>query len=398
MARRLVVSLEASPEDQVELYVARRFHQGGGSETLFDLPARPVVQRLFSQSQRLILFMPVGVAVRLLAPSLEDKHSDPAVVCVDDGARFAVSLISGHLGGADSLAQEVAEALGATPVITSASHIAGVFAADMLGRDFGWTIETEPGQLTRASAAVVNGEHVGLFQDAGEPGWQSAGQEIPINVTRYSSIDAVLKSDCVAALLITDRVISDVVDDKRNNKAVVVYRPKTLVAGMGCRKGVPADHLEELLSRAFETNALALTSLSCIATAELKKDEPGLLELAQKYDVPFRCYSADELNSVFGEQSKAGPDAAGGNPPNPPLRKGGDSGVGDRGDEETRLEPTARPRVHNLLGMWGVAEPAALLAAGTRELLVPRTQTKRATVAIARLDYPQVVSFVAESR
>ena len=105
--------------------------------------------------------MPVGAAVRLLASSLDDKHSDPAVVCVDDGGRFAVSLVSGHLGGADALAQEVAAALGATPVITSGSHALGVFAADMLGREFGWTIETRPGHLTRASAAPETTEASG---------------------------------------------------------------------------------------------------------------------------------------------------------------------------------------------------------------------------------------------
>ena len=114
LARKLAVRLEGP----VELHVARRFHQQTGNETLFDLPARPLIQQLFSQTQRLVLFMPVGAAVRLLAPLLEDKRSDPAVVCVDDGGRFAVSLISGHVGGADILAREVAEALDATPVIT----------------------------------------------------------------------------------------------------------------------------------------------------------------------------------------------------------------------------------------------------------------------------------------
>lgn len=270
LARRLAGCLVGP----VDLHVARRFYQQGGDETPFDLPARPVIQKIFSESQRLVLFMAVGAAVRLLAPSLQDKHSEPAVVCVDDAGRFAVSLISGHLGGADILAQEVAEALGAAPVITSASHVMGVFAVDMLGRDLGWTIEAQPGQLTRASAAVVNGEAVGLFQDAGDLDWQSADQEFPQNVTKYSSISAVMESSCAAALLITDRKLPAFIDDKTDEKAVVIYRPKTLVAGMGCRKGVSADHLEELLISAFNANGLALASLNCIATAELKRDEP----------------------------------------------------------------------------------------------------------------------------
>lgn len=360
LARKLAVRLEGP----VELHVARRFHQQTGNETLFDLPARPLIQQLFSQTQRLVLFMPVGAAVRLLAPLLEDKRSDPAVVCVDDGGRFAVSLISGHVGGADILAREVAEALDATPVITSASHVVGVFAVDTLGRDLGWTIEAQRGQLTRASAAVVNGEAVGLFQDAGELDWQSPEEDFPENVTRYSSVDTVMSSNCAAALLITDRNIPALVDSKTGDKAVVVYRPKTLVAGMGCRKGVPAHHLEELLNSAFNANGLSLASLNCIATAELKRDEPGLLEVAQKYGVPVQCYTANELNSVFGGNSRI----------------------------SVKIDATVRPRVHDLLGIWGVAEPAALLAAGTRELLVPRIKTNRATVAIARLDFVPSIS------
>ena len=364
MARRLAVCLEGA----VELHVSRRYSQPADSETSFDLPARPVVQELFNTAESLILFMPVGAAVRLLASSLEDKHSDPAVVCVDDAGRFAVSLVSGHLGGADALAQKVAEALGATPVITSASHALGVFSADMLGRDFGWTIEARPGHLTRASAAVVNGEAVGLFQDAGEADWQSANQELPNNVTVYSSIGAAMGSDCAAALIITDRSDLEMAGYDAAKQAVVVYRPKTLVAGMGCRKGVPADHLLELLTKAFEANALSSSSLNCIATADLKQDEPGLIELAAKYDVPLRCYSADELNSVFGEESSSGTAGAG------------------------KSVATARPRVHGLLGLWGVSEPAALLAAGSRELLAQRIKTDRATIAIARIGHPQISS------
>lgn len=360
MARRLVVGLEGP----VELHVARRFHKQGAVETLFDLPARPVVQKLFGESRRLVLFMPVGAAVRLLAPCLGDKGADPAVVCVDDGGRFAVSLVSGHLGGADALAQEVAEALGAAPVVTSASHVMGVFAVDLLGQDLGWTIEAQPGQITRASAAVVNGETVGLFQDCGETDWQPEGQELPKNITRYPSVAAVMESSCSAALLITDRKVFGL----SANMAVVVYRPKTLVAGMGCRRGVPVEELEELLTSALEVNGLASASLGCIATADLKRDEAGILGLAQKYDVPIRFYNTGELNSVFDEAQ---------------LGEGDEIGQ----PTEDKLEPTARQRVHDLLGVWGVAEPAALLASGSGELLVPRIKTERATVAIARIGY-----------
>ena len=132
------------------------------------------------------------------------------------------------------------------------------------------------------------------------------------------------------------------------------------------------DELEELLVGTFAANHLALSSLRCIATADLKGDEPGIKELADKYNVPLQVYTAEELNSVFES----------GNPPNPPLPKGGDNWVVAVGSQ---LSPTPRQRVHDLLGMWGVSEPAALLAASSRELLVPRVKTHRATMAVARL-------------
>ena len=149
------------------LHVVRRFADDMDGAIAFDLPVRPVVARLFGECERLVLMMPVGAAVRLLAAHIGDKHSDCAVVCVDDGGRFAVSLLSGHVGGADALTERIADAIGATAVITSASHALETLAVDLLGADLGWRIEASSTMVTRASAAVVNGEPVGVYQDAG---------------------------------------------------------------------------------------------------------------------------------------------------------------------------------------------------------------------------------------
>ena len=229
------------------LHLARQFHHQGEAALPFDLPARPVVQQAFRDYQQLVLFMPVGAAMRLLAPCLGNKRSDPAVVCVDDAGRFVVSLLSGHLGGADRLAGEVAQALGATAVVTSASEVMGLPSVDLLGREFGWQIAASPSVLTRASAAVVNGEPVAVYQDAGEADWWPPGQELPTNFTLYESpetlIGALSDESCAAALVITDRRMPPLDGPSRErpsgwrSKPVVVYRPRTLVAGMGCRRG-----------------------------------------------------------------------------------------------------------------------------------------------------------------
>jgi cobalt-precorrin 5A hydrolase len=141
---------------------------------------------------------------------------------------------------------------------------------------------------------------------------------------------------------------------------------------MGCRRGVPLKELEELLVTTFQQNNLSLRSLSCIATADLKKDEAGILALVDKYSVPLVCYDRQELNSVFELPSPSADNAA----------VEGLENSADSPNEARR--PTRSEKAHSLLGIWGVAEPAALLASGSRELLVPRQKTARATIAIAR--------------
>ncbi|MCH8923480.1 MAG: anion permease, partial [Planctomycetes bacterium] len=148
------------------------FHsEEGDTVESFDLPLRPVVERAFAEYSSLVLFLSAGASIRLLAPCLESKKADPAVVCVDDAGSFCVSLVSGHVGGADRLAQEVARHLKATPVITSASHASGTLAVDLLGREYGWRLTASSTTVTRASAAVINARSVGVWQGAGEPGW-----------------------------------------------------------------------------------------------------------------------------------------------------------------------------------------------------------------------------------
>lgn len=359
----LARSLATAISGENTLYLDQRFRTEHERAEAFDLPVRPVVHKIFGEYDRLVLFMPVGSAVRLLAPYLEGKHRDPAVVCVDDAGQFAVSLLSGHLGGADRFAEEVARTIGATPVITSASYVTGTLAVDLLGQEYGWQLEADSLAVTRASAAVVNREPIGVYQDAGERDWWPANNPLPANIQVYPTLDSLEDSSCAAALIISDAQLS--LENKFldrpsgvDAKPLVFYRPPTLVIGMGCRRGVPAGELEQLLIDTFQQHQLALGSIKCIATAQLKADEAGILELAARYGVPLVCYSSEELNGVFS----AAP-------------------------EPTQAGPTPSPKAHDLVGVWGVSEPAALLGAHTDRLLVPRIKTSRATIAVARVSF-----------
>ncbi len=363
-------TLAASLDGDNRLYLDRRFIDGGNDVVPFDLPVRPLIQKLFHEYPRIVLFMPAGAAVRLLAPLLRLKGADPAVVCVDDAGRFAISLLSGHLGGADRLAQQVADILGATPVITSASHVTGTLAVDLLGQELGWRIEADSLDVTRASAAMINGEPVGIYQQAGEPDWWPSPW--PDNLQVYSSLGSLAASSCAAALVISDQIAPNTgkgpgYQDALGDKPMVLYRPRSLVVGMGCRRGVPSEELEELLLDTFSQHNLALKSLRCIATAELKRDEPGLLRLAETYGVALQCYGSDALNSMF--------------PPHPTMT--------DATTDETAASPgpTPSPAARRLLGLWGVSEPAALLGSGGEELLVTKRKSARATIAVARMNF-----------
>ena len=349
MARTLAESLDRDHT----LFIDRRFRKDADSGETFELPLRPVVKRAFAEYSSLVLFLSAGASIRLLAPLLESKQVDPAVVCVDDAGSFCVSLISGHVGGADQLAQEVAVCLGARAVVTSASHASGTLAVDLLGREFGWRLKADSTTITRASAAVINGQPIGIWQGAGEPGWWPDETPLPENIAVYATLEDLAASACATALIISDTTGD--LETLLADKITVVYRPRSLVIGMGCRRGVPVEELESLLAEALRENGLSAECLAEIATAEIKRGEPGLEQLAERHGVPLSFLQTDELNGVF----ETNPGAI----------------------------TSKSERAHGLVGVWGVAEPAALLTAGASELLVTREKTTRATIAIARKDF-----------
>ena len=326
----------------------------------YDLPLRPVVQNLFARYRRLVVFLPVGATVRLLAPVLEGKENDAAVVCVDDAGRFAVSLLSGHRGGADELAELVATALGAQPVITSASDVLRVTAVDMVGRHLGWKIEATATDLTRAAAGIVNGGPVALWLDpeTGVP-WPD---DAPLSggLEMVGGFSIALGDQFLGTLLVSDRLLHTISGWQTPRQPVVIYRPPTLVIGIGCRRGVDMPHLQHLVESTLGNNGLSSGCVAAVATADIKAHEPGILELAEHLGVPLHTYSGAELNAVAARQPVA--------------------------STSGRTSAVATPSAaQDLLGIFGVSEPAAMLAAGTDELLVPRTKSDRATVAVARI-------------
>lgn len=305
-------------------------------------PLRKIVPEVWAAHDGIVAIMALGIVTRLLGPLANDKRRDPAVVAVDDAARFAISVLGGHGASANELAGSVASILGAMPVITTASDVHGVPAVDRIGRTLGWVIERTE-NMTRVAAAVVRRQPVAVWQDAGAHDWWRPFGPWPEHFVRIRDGDQLRAFRPAAVLVISDRALPDGLPDAQT----LVYRPPTLVAGIGCRRGTAGTALNEWADAVFKRNGLASASLAAVATVTLKVDEPGLLEFASGRGVPLVAFPADQLRDQPGIE-------------------------------------TPSERVRDKVGIPGVAEPAALRAAGAGHLLVKKQKGPGMTLAVAR--------------
>ncbi|MCO1594927.1 precorrin-3B C(17)-methyltransferase [Micromonospora sp. RHAY321] len=278
-----------------------------------------------------VAFLATGAVVRILAPLLGDKRTDPAVVVVDEAARHAVALLGGHAGGGNDLAEEIGALLDARPVVTTATD-----AVDLPGLDtLGWPVE---GAVAAVSRAILDGEPVRLIADAEWP-----LPALPPNVRPRTADERGDAPEDGYRLLVTDRVVP--LDGR-----TAVLRPPSLVAGVGASRGVPAAEVAELLHRVLARADLSPASLRCLASADVKADEAGILSTADACRVPLVTWTATELAAVD--------------------------------------VPHPSEVVRAAVGTPSVAEAAALLGhagrPGDAALLVPKTASAMATVAVAR--------------
>ena len=244
----------------------------GGQVTLQGWTARH-----FAQDEALVFVGAVGIAVRAIAPHCKSKVSDPAVVAVDEGARFAVPLLSGHLGGANGLARALAERCGAQPVITTATDVNGLFAVDLWARAQGCRV-LEPERIKAVSSALLAGQTVRYWSP-----WPVEGQP-PAGVERAETPEAA-----DFALTLTPR--------GRGLHLV----PPIGVLGVGCRRGTTAEGLEEAFSAFCRQTGLSPAAVSAAASIDLKKDEPGIAQFCAAHGWPITFYSADRLRGVPGQ-------------------------------------------------------------------------------------------------
>lgn len=170
--------------------------------------------RLFGEVDAIVAIFSLGALVRLIAPHLKSKETDPAVVVLDEHGQFVIPMLSGHLGGANALAGHLAAKLGATPVLTTASDVRETLAVDLLGRELGWALDASHEALVHASAAVVNDEPVALVQEAGSPDWwprhaNGRSGPLPTNLVRFDHLEDVDPARFAAVLWISRRALPE---------------------------------------------------------------------------------------------------------------------------------------------------------------------------------------------
>ncbi|MGM1021152.1 MAG: cobalt-precorrin 5A hydrolase [Bacillota bacterium] len=333
-----------------DVYYMSKFERGDEQEhdiQLFEGSVKLILPDLFKQYNGIILFISLGAVVRMIAPILVDKKVDPAVVVIDDRGEHVISVLSGHLGGANELTRHVAAVLGARAVITTASDVQGTIPVDMLGRELGWVVDSFD-KATPVSAAVVNEEPVALIQETGERNWWRYDKPVPAHIKVYASLAEASQEPFNAALVVSDRMLESEEKEQFLTNGVL-YRPKSLVLGIGCNRGTALEELEAGVLDTLNELRLSVKSVRNIATIDLKKDEEGLLALCAKYGWELVTYTPSELNTV--------------QLPNP---------------SETVFKYT---------GAYGVSEPSALLSSGADHWLLEKKKSGNMTISVARVSY-----------
>lgn len=284
-----------------DLYYTNKFSKNDEESLgiqLYRGNVRILLPALFPKYKGLILFISLGAVVRMIAPMLKDKYTDPGIVVVDDRGEHVISVLSGHLGGANELTLEVAKLMNAKPVVTTASDVQKTIAVDLFGHRFGWVWDL-PDNLTPVSASVVNEEHVAIVQESGELDWWVYDHPLPSHIKLYPTIHQAINAKPDAALIITHRLLEE--SEEAILKNGIVFRPKVIVLGIGCNRGTSAEEIDEVIDETLHELNCSPKSIKAICTIDLKKDEVGLLEVASKRNVEFCYYTPPELNEMHIE-------------------------------------------------------------------------------------------------
>ena len=273
-----------------DIFVPSKLSNENKSIIWYSEPTSDKIIELFKNSNALICLFSLGAVIRLIAPYLKDKKTDPAVIVIDDKTNFVISVLSGHIGGANELTQEISEKLNALPVITTAADVNKTIAVDLVGREFGWKIDDET-TVTKISAHMVNAEPIGVFQQTGNKKWY---KELPKNVTIYNSLEELKKSNSKAYLIISDTII-----DNELAQESVIYRPQSLVIGIGLHWDTTKDTIKDGIEHCLKKFNLSSKCIAKLVSIKKPEDIQGLIDLGKEMQIPVEYVNREELAEII---------------------------------------------------------------------------------------------------
>ncbi len=325
------------------VYAPKKYSQNGVLS--MDKKLADFIKDIYNKVDAIVAVMASGIIIRSVAPLLESKLTDPAVVGVDAAGKFSISLLSGHLGGANDLAHIVAKGINAIPVITTATDVMGKQSVDGLAQTLHLSIQN-PDSLVAVNSAIVNGDRIVVVL-VGEP-------KIPANAlgvfevqTARDGVEALgVISGYDAGIIITPEPLSVA----SFVKPFTILKTRHVVVGLGARKDASADSIITAVDDALEKVHVPLSRVYRFATVDIKRDSQPMLEAVAKLGAPLEFLSVDALRLVTNEDLS--PDSA---------------------------------MVQEKIGVGGVCERAALLVAGNNsKLILKKTKLNGVTVAIAQ--------------
>lgn len=328
--------------EHVDLYVKEGYAVEEGERSFASLTQ--IISTLFNEYDGLIFIMATGIVVRVISPLLQHKSLDPAVIVVDEAGNFSISLIAGHLGGANYLARQIAGLIGAVPVITTATDVQGRPAIDMVAQKLGLGIEPFS-NLKFINGAIVNRGMLGIYADIPRSDLLQRCEELDtdgIEIMALAEYPAGIES-FDAVVVITDRILHST-----DVPPTLFLRPPTLSIGIGCRRGTRSDEILEFVKQSCEAAGRSAGSVKAFTTAWLKVDEKGLLQAAEIMRVPVKTFAKEVLEeAIFSHKL-----------------------------------PVSN-YVTEQIGVGAVCEPAAILGAAQGKLILRKRKYAGITVAIA---------------
>ncbi len=256
--------------------------------TLIEYKEMPDID--YSVIEAIIFIGALGICVRMISPMVNDKYTDPAVVCVDSVGRNAISVLSGHVGGANRLCEEIAHIIGARPVITTQSDNIGMWKLDILDKCMGWAVDASRAEMNQAIATLINGKPVGLLLDIRDRGTDYLESTLPSNVSIVT--DRTDMSQYQLIIAVTPYIYSFDIP-------ILYYRPLVLNLGVGCRRDCNPDGVAEYIGKTLVKNGISPQAIKSVSTIDLKKDEALIAELSKWHNIHLcNIYTSDQLAGI----------------------------------------------------------------------------------------------------